>query len=126
MPFCLHNFFYVKAKRVHILNIIFSCVAKRITPGQLTPGIMNRVFSLDDGYLEMDSYLDDEFGEVVLWTRAALASPSLEQSSSQFVSVDVRINEMKHFLRILKLFDPKVNYHGLSEIVSPETEPERT
>lgn len=82
---------------------------------------MQRIFSLEDGLLEMDTYLEDEFGDIVLWTRASLLSPSIEQSSSHPISMDVRIQEMYHFLSILKLFNPQFSkdYNGIPEIVSP-------
>lgn len=92
---------------------------------------MQRIFNLsqdDQGQvLTMSTHLEDEFGEVTLMTSAHLDGPSIVQTqiSSGSISMDIRIQEMYHFLSILKLFDPHFNTKkdGLPQIVS-QTPPE--
>lgn len=93
---------------------------------------MYRYYSLEDDVLSMQTQIDSEFGPVVLWTYAHLHNPDIRQvctdSETECISVKIRIAEMYHFLSVFVLFDPQVNFKpdGLSQIVSSETEPERT
>lgn len=82
---------------------------------------MQRIYNLSDGVLTMDTFLEDEFGDVVLSTSASLDVSTIGQTSALPVSMEIRIQEMYHFLSILKLFDPQFNTrnNGLSQIVSP-------
>lgn len=94
---------------------------------------MQRIFSLKDGVLEQDTYLEDEFGELCLCTYAHLQNGWIRQHVATFddgerpcpVSLETMISEMSHFLSILKLFDPRFNTrnYGLPQIVS-QTPPE--
>lgn len=76
----------------------------------------------------MFTYFEDEFGELCLVTEGSLESCLLHQelssSSESSVSMDLRIQEMYHFLSVLSLFNPKINSHGLPQIVSSQTEPQ--
>ena len=91
---------------------------------------MQRYFSLEDNCFCMASYLEDEFGEVILDTIASIDQDWMSQrirqgSGTTSVSMDIRIQEMYHFLSILKLFDPHSNIRkdGFPQIVS-QTPPE--
>lgn len=80
----------------------------------------------------MRSYLEDEFGSLVITTAAGLSltgSIIIQQpEGSSFeasIPMDVKIREMYHFLSVLKLFDPLTNtqQNGTPKIFS-QTPPE--
>lgn len=80
----------------------------------------------------MRTYLEDEFGSLVLSTAAGISpvgSIILQQlegeSFEASIPMDVKIREMSHFLSVLKLFDPLTNTYqdGIPQIVS-QTPPE--
>lgn len=116
-----------------VTQFIIRYVSSGLNPGDKftkSPGIMRRIFKLENNVLYMDTYLDDEFGQIVLTTAAGLlpvGSIILQQSKdvqSDSISMEVRIHEMYHFLSVLKLFDPHFNTieNHVPEIVS-ETPP---
>lgn len=88
---------------------------------------MQRIFELKDNVLYMRTYLEDEFGSLVITTAAGLpqaGSIIIQQpEGSSFeasIPMDVKIREMYHFLSVLKLFDPLTNTYqdGIPQIVS--------
>ena len=118
-----------------VTQFILRYVSSGLNPGDkfnYSPGIMQRIYNIesekdgDDGQIfTMSSHLEDDFGEVVLLTSAHISGPGIAQRviTQGFVSMDVRLREMYHFLSVLKLFDPQFNTRkDVQEIVS-ETAP---
>lgn len=85
---------------------------------------MYRIYDLSNGAFIMKSAAEDEFGQFVLVTTGSLSGDWINQrleNPEDSCSMDFRIQEMYHFLSLLKLFDPQFNTpdHGFQEIVSP-------